>query len=384
MAVPPQDEILRLTNRKDLGEVGGGHNQKGVEFQRHWALMHMFQLEADGAKDFLMLFEAVQDIAVLDSETSPTSVCVYQVKKKDRKEWTWAELTDLHQPKDPNAAVVNARPKPLASVRSSPLGKLYAAVLAFRDLKSTGRFVSNARCDLPLSDGTSVATSLPCALSTLSADYLDLLSKALHALHAGGAPLPDLSRLHLEHTKVPADDPGTHLLGFVHQFLSERSPRHAGQARALLDSLLVTVARLGAKTDYCKTFDQLRTERGYSRSEFADALGQLQEIPDLLECLETWLVQLTHEGVGFREVTAIRVAASSIYRRQLMGNPSPDEERLIVACDTWIDARADPTHLKPYFDDAYNGLHEDYPSFSRPQLLAHLALRAVRRCVDPT
>lgn len=75
-------ELLDVTNRDDLAEVGGGHNQKGVEFQRHWAVMRMFELEKAGQKDFLFLFEAIQDVAILDSCVSPTTICVYQIKKK--------------------------------------------------------------------------------------------------------------------------------------------------------------------------------------------------------------------------------------------------------------------------------------------------------------
>jgi len=60
------EEVLRVTNRKNLAETGGGHNQKGVDFQRAWALTRMFELEKEGPDDFLFLFEAIQDVAELD------------------------------------------------------------------------------------------------------------------------------------------------------------------------------------------------------------------------------------------------------------------------------------------------------------------------------
>lgn len=126
----PLAELLALVNNKQLAEVGGGHNQKGVDFQRHWAVMRMFELEGAGEKDFLFLFEALQDVAVLDSATSPTRICLYQVKKKDRKEWGWADLTGLHQPPDLKKSANPKKPskatkaKPLKEVRGSPIGKL--------------------------------------------------------------------------------------------------------------------------------------------------------------------------------------------------------------------------------------------------------------------
>lgn len=382
MTINPLTELLDVTNRKDLTEVGGSHNQKGVEFQRHWAVMRMFELEQAGAKDFLFLFEAIQDIAIIDSCTVPTSICVYQVKKKDRKEWGWADITALHRPKDPSKSSGAGKVKPLSDVQNSPIGKLYAAIHAFKELQSTGWFVSNIGFDLPLADGTSAATSPPIALSALSEHHIDLLSKGLETLHAAGEPVPDLSRIHLERVVLPVDDPGTHIVGLVHKFLEQRSPRHAGQARSLVDSLLAKIGPLGAKTDTCKTFADMWEQRGYSRSEFTDALGKLETVPDLLEYLETWLNQLSQEGMGFLEITAIRAAATSIYRRQVMGTRSSDEEQLMLACDAWLSSHPDPTQLKPFFQTAYGDLQSDYPSMRKPELLAHFALRGINKCVD--
>lgn len=386
MTINQFSELLDVTNRDDLAEVGGSHNQKGIEFQRHWAVMRMFELEESGVKDFLFLFEAIQDVAVVDSCTSPTTICVYQIKKKDRKEWAWADLTALHQPKDTGkpSSGGKTKTKPLTNIQNSPIGKLYATILAFKELQSTGRFVSNAGFDLQLADGSNAATSLPCALSALSTHHLALLTKGLETLHKTGAPVPDLSRIHLERVLLPVDDPGTYIIGLVHKFLEQRSPRHAGQARSLVESLLAKIGPLGAKTATCKTFDDMRNQRGYSRSEFTDALGMLEGVPDLSEHLETWLNQLAHEGMGFREITAIRTAAASIFRRQVMGTRSNDEQNLVLACDAWLTTHPDPIQLKPFFEAAYDDLHNAYSSLKKQELLAYFALRAIKKCVDQT
>lgn len=375
-------ELLDATNRKDLTEVGGSHNQKGIEFQRHWAVMRMFELEQAGAKDFLFLFEAIQDVAIVDSCTSPASICVYQIKKKDRKEWGWTDLTALPQPKRPKNSSRPGKTKPLTNIQNSPIGKLYATILAFKELQSTGRFISNAGFDLQLADGTNAATSLPCALSTLSTHHLELLSKGLETLHAAGTQLPDLSRIHLERVALPVDDPGTYIIGLVHKFLESRSPRHAGQARSLVDSLLAKIGPLGARTNTCKTFEEMRNQRGYSRSEFTDALGMLESLPDLLNHLETWLSQLTCEGMSFMDVTAIRAAATAVYRRQVMGNQSKEEEQLSLACDAWLANHVISTQLVPFLRLAYDDLQSEHLSLKKHELLAHFTLRAIKKCVD--
>ena len=373
------EEIFSVATRRDIAEVGGAHNQKGVDFQRYWALMRIFQLEYSGQDDFLFLFEAIQDIAEFDSSVSPSSVRVYQVKKKDRGEWTWAGLTKLPAPtrKKPLFA------KPLIEVKESPLGKLYASVIAFRQMRSTGHFVSNAGCNLPLIGGGNAATSLPCSLSSLEKVHQSLLTDGLATLHEAGMPPPDLDRIHVERVALPPDDPHTHLIGIVAKFLGEKSPRHAGQARSLVDSLMAKIGPLGARTEACKTFQEMKERRGFSRNEFKQALGDLQDIPDSLTYLDDWLNQLGSEGMGFMERTSLRAAATGFYRRQVMGSHSEQEEALIGECDKWLDVNPPTGKLNDFFAAAYGNLSARHTSFRKPELLAHFALRAIKKCADP-
>lgn len=379
-------ELLALVNDKNLAEVGGGHNQKGVDFQRHWAVMRMFELEGAGEKDFLFLFEALQDVAVLDSAIFPTRICLYQVKKKDRKEWGWADLTGLHQPTDRKKPADTKKPskatksKPLTDVQGSPIGKLYAAIRAVKTMKSEGRFISNAGCDLPLAAGANAATSLPVALNGLGGEHLALLMNALQTMHEAGEDVPDLSRIHIERTNLPVDGMGLQLVGLAHAFLEKRSARHAGQARALVDALLAKIGPLGAKTDTCHTFEDMRQQRGYAKAEFVQALAVLEGVPDFLEQLETWLVALMTEGAGHLQVAAIRSAATAIYRRQVMGARTLEEDALNVACDAWLATQSDPVKLLPFFEAACLALSPSHLSFRKAELFAHVALRALHKC----
>lgn len=391
MTADPFAEVFNVGTDKALSEAGGGHSQKGVEFQRHWAVMRMFELDDIGATDFLILFESIQDIAVLDSETAPSEIRIYQLKKKDRGEWGWVSLTALSPPPKPATASSKAKitfkkqrtKKPLTDVKDSPLGKLYACVRAFQTLNSTGHFLSNARCDLPLAGGGNVATSLPVALSNIEKDYADIISNAFTTFHHTHEPAPDLSRIFLEHVTLQVDDPGTHLVGFVHKFLERRSARHAGQARALVDALLAKIGPLGAKTDSCQNFSELRKERGYSKAEFHGALGDLEGIPDLLEQLETWLGQLQREGMGVMEIMSIRAAAAAIFRRQVIGRNSAQDEELLHDCDTIISSYQDTSDLRPRFDYARSVLALKYSTIRPAELLAHFAIRALSRCAAP-
>ena len=374
------EEVFRIANRKDLAEAGGGHNQKGVDFQRAWALARMFELERKGSKDFLFLFEAIQDVAELDSSVSPSSVNIYQVKKRDRGEWKWSDLTKLLEP-----GTKKSEAQPASDIKDSPIGKLYSSVLAFNKLKSSGRFVSNAGCNLPLEGGTNAATSLPCDLSRLEAKHLERLSSGLKTLHEAGSLPANPSLIHVEKVLIHPDDPTTHLRGVVVSFLTERSLKHAGQASALVDALLSKIGPLGAKTDSCSTFGELRKERGYSRNDFVSALGNLEQIPDQEAFVEGWLNQLSSEGgANFMEIASIRLAVSRIFRLQVMGGEDPQAMALAADCNQWLDANTPSHTLKDFIGKAKADLAGSHPSIRSAEFIAHFLLRVANKCVDQT
>lgn len=371
-------QILDNATLKSLGaETGGGHNNKGNDFQKHWAITRMFELTDAGEEDFLLLFESLQDVAILDSQTAPTRICVYQVKKKDRLEWDWADLTCLHLP--------NAKRniKPLSEIKSSVIGKLYATVKAITDIHAAGRFISNAPCDLALSNNNNAATSLPVSLDQLAAEHLRLLTESLKLFHDQDLSQPlSLANFYIERVDISPSDPKPYVIGIAHQFLEKRSPRHAGQARALVDALLISLAPLNAKTDKCHNFSQLCSERGFSKREFESALVALEAKQDLLHHLSMWLNQLQSEGVGLMDITATYSSASRIFKWQLLGTMPPDEQVIMDHCDTYLNDTKITGDLRPHFEDIWVLISSRHEWAKRHDVYAHFALQAIKRCVD--
>ncbi len=375
------EEVFRIATRKDLSETGGGHNQKGVDFQRAWAIERMFDLEASGASDFLFLFESIQDVAELDSPTAPSSIRIYQIKKKDRNEWSWAELTHLVEPGKKRRSSKNPPPH----IKDSPLGKLYSSALSFKTLRCSGRFISNNGCDLPLSGGRNAATSLPCDLSNLETVYLAALVSGLQTLHDTDTAPPDPALIHVEKVPMHPDQPTKQLIGAVVMFLNARSPRHAGQAQALVEALLAKIGPLGAKTNSCSSFNDLKKERGYTRAEFAAALGNLEDLPDRLTLLDDWLNKLESEGgLTFMEKSAIRLAAGRIFRLQVMSGEDPIAAPLILQINTWLNTHTPGASLKDFLSQAKKDLAAIPISIRPAEFTAHFLLRALIKCEVPT
>lgn len=378
------DEVILALSDPDTAEVGGGHNQKGIEFQKNWAIVKMFALKEKGEIDFLFLFEAVQDVSILNSSSSATAIEIFQVKKKDRKEWTWGALTNLHVPDDPSKARKGGvrKTKPLHGISESPLGKLFASIAGFKALKSSGGFISNAGCDLEISTGGNVATSLPVALSKLPEHFTDLLQAALDKVQKLGNSKSDLSTVFLEKVELPVDDAQTYTIGIVHNFLNRVSPMHAGQAKSFVESLLAKLGPLGAKTAKATTIEEMKSRQGYSLEQLNAALGELQQIPDVDFHLRHWLDQLANEGLPFWETSQIRAASTGIFSRKLFGAQSSSDDEIAVSCEEWLAVNAISAMLMPVFVSGVESLRSKFPAARKAELQAHFLLKAIEQCVD--
>ncbi len=371
-------EVLQVTNKPGLYESGGGHGAKGVDFQRWWSVLRMLELEQSGAKDFLLLYESVQDITELDSATTPTFAHIYQVKKKDRKEWSFNDLVGTTAPKSTKTMQT---PPIKAKVQSSPLGKLYLSLDAFSRLPVEGYFISNAGFDLPMNTGGNAATSMPCTLADLAPQHLTKLLEALQLLCNTNSKQPDLQRLKLKKVLLHPDSPNSHVIHATLEFLKSRSPRHAGQASSFAESLVTQVSPLGRHTDVCATFEELVKERGFAKNDFDAALSALEASPDYLSHLESWLNQLQSEGMDFMLTTGIRSQAARLFREKLLATTPASHKTINEFCDQWIVTKPPSSKLLPYFESGLAALKTEFNGIRDAELLTHFALRAIKSCV---
>lgn len=381
-------ELLSVANNPKYSETGGGHGAKGVDFARWWAVVRMVELEKANEPDFLLLFESIQDVAELDSATAPTRARVYQVKKKDAGTWTWSVLTGTVAPKNPqpnpkkssktSARVPKARD--FKKVPNSALGKLQLSLNAFAALSVEGVFVSNAGCDFPLAGGGSAATTLPCTLADLAADHVQLLTDALASLSIGGPP-PDLTRMKLQKVAIHPDDLTAPAVAAALELLSERSPSHAGQARAFVESLVMKISPLTRGTDVCRSFEELVKERGFSRSAFVGALAALETVPDRSALFNDFLGQLQAEGLDFMTISSIRVAATRAQQDRLIGGTNLSRE-IDNFSDIWLVENPPTSKLRPYIEAALTALKDQFGESRDNDLMARFVMRAITKCVD--
>lgn len=362
----PISLVLGIANDPNLSETGGAHATKGVDFQRYWAIAHMLDLEAEG-KDFLLLFETIQDICELDSPDTPTKAHIFQIKKRDRNEWTWKDLTSL-----PRKKATKGFNK--GKFEASAIGKLLRCVEAMASLQAEGHFVSNAGCNLELAGGHDAATSEASKLSALSNDLSDSLT---HGISLFLGTTQDLSRLSIRKVAIHPDSPQVYVVGKAVEFLTQRSPKHAGQAQSLVVALFAKISPLGRHTDTCASAEELVKQRGFSATNLKRCLESLEQVPDASDLLNDFLSQLQQEGLDFFRVADIRREAAAILSRRVSGLESKEARELRLKCRTYMETHPMGTPLLPHLESAYETLRATFPAIKRPAMWAQLALEGV-------
>lgn len=367
-------EIFSLSQEPALAEAGGGHGQKGVDFQRYWAIIRIFQLKQDGSNDFLLLFESIQDVAEFDSESSPSRVDIYQIKKRDGGEWSFNELTGMHKPDGRKKKVAPT----LSKIEKSPLGKLYKAGLAVQQLDASTHFVSNAGCDLPLATSGSASSLLKCLASELDTTHASSLAEGLALLHATPGAIPDLKRLALTKTTLHPDDPHLLALGAATDYLSKHLPSSAGQAKAFVDALFAQISALGRQTEPVTTFEELRRQRGYSMAELDTALADLKGVPDLKSHLDKVLDGLLLEGLQPLRRISIDVGVTKYFSNLVSGTNGTNELALIEECAKAAPALLGAAPLLPALEAATAKIAASHTAFKNVEVFAYLLIQVTK------
>jgi hypothetical protein len=383
------DKIFAVSNDPVLAESGGSHNQKGVDFQRYWAILRALKLEEEDAADYVFLFESVQDILELDSEHAPTQARIYQVKKKDSGEWAWKELTSLEGPATLKADGTPRKKRQYKDLskqptfQNSPLGKLAACAAALSNLNSTGHFISNAGCAVPLATppGGTASSAQLCHLGQLDPWYVTALEAALTSVVEPGTNALPAAKLHLERTTVHPDEPEDALIGRANELLASRSPAHAAQAKTLVRAMFVAVSAKGRHTGLCKDSEELRQRRGFGKKDVQKSLSELEKVPDLASIRASWMKRLADEGMSIVEHTRIEVALSQLEREKLSGITSVPEAFEKSVAD-WVSNNPPNVLLTPFITSGADHLRSEFPEIARNRVCAYLLNKGIQLCVD--
>lgn len=272
-------------------ERGGRHGGKGHEFHRYWALCHLLELDSE-KDDYLMLLEFIEDVAVLDSETFPEEIDLYQVKKKEGKTPKWTKATLLNTKKG-----------------KSILAKLHESKSIAQSETSSIAFVSNVPVELNLTNGEDPLGLSEFVASQIDAPVLENLKSEVAAELGCSADDIDFSTLRFVRSPLAMNDLEIHATGRVASFLAKKFPDYALRADVLCKALYSEITVKATSTEDSPSFIDLKRVRGISKEQFSSMLElTLSRKPDN-EVVDAFLESLKHEMVSFGKRSTIKKAA---------------------------------------------------------------------------
>jgi hypothetical protein len=377
MSETAQAEILAASLAPHIVESGGSYGQKGVDFQRYWAIIRIIELAGSPQPDFLILFESLQDVVEFDHSTSPTKAKVYQLKAKGTGEWTWHALTALPptKPRKTKGGKELTIPK---MFDQSPIGKLTATVAELGTLSSEGIFVSNLGSTADLAKGSQAGSLQLCKFSELSEELRKLISPELQKLKK----VISLDSLHLHKTPLSPDDPDAYVHGKVAAYLKDVAPKHISQCQPFSDSLFAILSSRGRKTEKLNSFSELVKQRGYSKAELARAVEDLKGIPDESHLIRDWLQRLlVVEKMQMGDYTRLQIEVTRRVEERLTRPPEDDD---LVAVRAWVQENPPGDLIFSYLDAGVTQLSSTCKNLSKPALQAILIIEGIRQCLNQT
>jgi len=106
-------------------------------YQAHFGILKIFELHIAG-KDYRAVFDFLDDFMVLNSSSTPTSMCLFQLKTKAKGQWTSSSLSRRGKTGD---------------LPRSFVGRMYYPITTMHAFIETISFVSNAPFDVQLASG---------------------------------------------------------------------------------------------------------------------------------------------------------------------------------------------------------------------------------------
>jgi len=363
---PADDEWSALLSDADIEESGGEHNNDGVDFARYWAMYLLVALERAKHDDYAVLFEYIQDVALFNSPSKPTTAHLFQLKKKDRREWSIASLCRRPETTDDNTDVpadntaqvqfdmfepiageCQAHSKTQAPKRTkktkklkgqSPLGKLYLSVAKLPPtVEARGTFVSNAPLSATVMDGGSPTLHSTLRLDALcEADTDNIRSRLTKEL--GLENLTYLSKLSFDHTKLHPATMRETVRGALGQLLVDelRLPDTSGQ---LVTKLFEAFSKLGGRKHLLSSLEDIVNEKGFTKEAFGKLLQAASTATDFGANIDAIIADLKLEGLPPIEANRLKVSARRIAIRFVNAPAERDTLR-------WYEAVASASRIK--------------------------------------
>ncbi len=333
-AIAAADQWVALLNDSAVCETGGEHTNEGIDYARFLAMALLVDMEKAQLPDYALLFEYLQDIAVLNSSSTPTKATLLQVKKKTKGNWTRALLCKKEAASDGASKLSNqsgteegqsgTKKGNQQLSAKSPLGKLYLCVDKLSAVVETdGVFISNAGSDLKSTSGAAVTAYSRATLQHLHAEDLDYIRSKL-STELKQDTLAHLSRLAVEQSRVVPASMRETVRGLLDEMLSNSYPMLPSVSGQLQEKLLAAFSVCSGPSGVVHTLSDMVAKKGFTRETFTKIVSQLASKRTAANHIDLAIDGLKNEGMPARAADKLRTEAGRL-QIQLVREPQTRE-----------------------------------------------------------
>ncbi|TQR33954.1 DUF4297 domain-containing protein [Brevibacillus brevis] len=280
--------LKKLVHDNKPREKSGPRSSNRFDFQKEWAICKLLELHQTD-DDYLLVLDYHDDVVVLNSEDTPVEISFYQLKTKDTGIWKLSELIK----RKPGAN------GPLSSI----IGKLYSCKLIFGTHTLSLTVVSNAKFEIELEkDGEKSTDKKIIPFKSIKKNQLTSIIESIRQEHSLTQD-PDLVDMtFLEVTDLNIRDREPYMIGKLHQFLTQISPRGKFRVDFIYSKIFNEVKR---KNDYewdLDSFEEVKKYKSISRSEFEEMLRQFDLDNRWDSAWQLLQSRMNQEGTDFRAI----------------------------------------------------------------------------------
>ena len=285
-------------------EESGSKTSRKYQFQKDLSLYILLK-EHSSREDYVFLFDFHEDLIISNSSNSLLELEAYQIKSKDKGNWTINQLTK--QPKG----------------KSSILGKLYHNRIFFEDSIKSLNFISNGHFNFKnLKNGDKSENLTEIFARNLNEDDVDACDTCIKNEHL--IPKTDFKDLGLFIvTSLSNKDSSAHCVGTLAALITSINPDNKINPQLAYEQVLREVTRKTNETVGDKSFSHISEifeVKGISKKQFVEFLSiaglyksvdeEWAEIKSSLESSGMGYLEIMKYKSAWREMNARLVAES--------------------------------------------------------------------------
>ncbi|ATZ63024.1 dsDNA nuclease domain-containing protein [Acinetobacter bereziniae] len=277
-------------------EKTGAQAKRGFRYQDWWCTQKIFSIWAtENIKDFALGVEVKEDAVLIDSISSPKSIELYQIKKRENRNWSITDLTRVE------------------TQDKSILSKLYSRIVTFPPTDIRLFFITNsslkAKHDDNKKDIFHTNINFNKDLNQIEKDKIKLsIQKQLNLVDE-----VDLNKMYFNVSSLPLENTDKHIYGCIYALNAEHKfPFSIKNIHVAANHITHIFNKLSADTGYATNLTKFLS-RCLTREQLENIISIVEKnFFDPEETLKNGIQKLERENYPHRKLKKIDLSAAEL------------------------------------------------------------------------